>query len=88
VHLHADDFRHFIKNGAVAPYLPEAHAQNIVVADILARAAEGYAKGGYFVVVDGIIGPWFLEPFKALAVPLHYREIIAGPYGRKVRRQV
>jgi adenylylsulfate kinase-like enzyme len=88
VHLHADDFRHFIKNGAVAPYLPEAHAQNIVVADILARAAEGYAKGGYFVVVDGIIGPWFLELFKALAVPLHYREIIAGPYGRKVRRQV
>jgi DNA polymerase III delta prime subunit len=72
VHLHVDDFWHFIKNGAVAPYLPEAHAQNTVVVDVLARAAEGYAKGGYFVVVDGIIGPWFLEPFKALTVPLHY----------------
>lgn len=72
VHLHADDFWHFIKNGAVAPYLPEAHEQNKVVVDVLAKAAEGYAKGGYFVVVDGIIGPWFLEPFKALTVPLHY----------------
>jgi hypothetical protein len=43
-----------------------------MVVDVLARAAEGYAKGSYFVVVDGIIGPWFLEPFKALTVPLHY----------------
>lgn len=72
VHLHADDFWHFIKNGAVAPYLPEAHAQNTVVIDVLAQAAERYAKGGYFVVLDGIIGPWFLEPFKTLTVPLHY----------------
>jgi hypothetical protein len=72
VHLHADDFWHFIKNGAVAPYLPEPHEQNKVVVDVLAKAAEGYAKGGYFVVVDAIIGPWFLEPFKALTVPLHY----------------
>lgn len=34
--------------------------------------AEGYAKGGYLVVVDGIIGPWFLQPFAALTVPVHY----------------
>ncbi|WP_211551958.1 hypothetical protein [Magnetospirillum sulfuroxidans] len=40
--------------------------------DVLASVAEGYAKGGYFVVVDGIIGPWFLQPFKAVAAPLHY----------------
>lgn len=50
VHLHADDFWHFIKNGAVAPYLPEAHEQNSVVVKILAKAAQGYAQGGYFVV--------------------------------------
>lgn len=72
VHLHADDFWHFIKNGAIAPYLPEAHEQNSVVVDVLAKVAEGYAGGGYFVVLDGIIGPWFLQPFKARAVPLHY----------------
>ncbi|MBG3877144.1 AAA family ATPase [Desulfovibrio oxamicus] len=72
VHLHSDDFWHFIKNGAVPPYLPEAHRQNTVVVDVLASAAAGYAKGGYFVIVDGIIGPWFLEPFKALSLPLYY----------------
>ncbi len=40
--------------------------------DVLANVAEGYAGGGYFVVVDGIIGPWFLQPFRRLAMPLHY----------------
>ncbi|MBX5203777.1 AAA family ATPase [Rhizobium sp. NZLR1] len=72
VHLHSDDFWHFIKNGALPPYLPEAHEQNAVVMDVLAGVAEGYAKGGYFVVVDGIIGPWFLQSFKAITAPLHY----------------
>jgi DNA polymerase III delta prime subunit len=72
VHLHSDDFWHFIKNGVIPPYLPEAHEQNIVVVDVLTKAAAGYASGGYFVVVDGIVGPWFLEPFRKIAAPLHY----------------
>lgn len=72
VHLHADDFWRFIGTGAISPYRPEAQAQNAVVMEVLARAAEAYARGGYFVVVDGIVGPWFLAPFRALAVPLHY----------------
>jgi len=72
VHLHADDFWRFIKHGAVAPYLPEAHAQNGVVMDAVAKAAEAYASGGYFVVLDGIVGPWFLSPFRASTRPVHY----------------
>lgn len=72
VHLHADDFWHFIRNGNIAPYLPAAHQQNAVVVDVLANAAAGYARGGFFVIVDGIVGPWFLQPFTGLAVPLHY----------------
>ncbi|MFJ6322233.1 MULTISPECIES: AAA family ATPase [unclassified Rhizobium] len=72
VHLHSDDFWHFIKNGAIPPYLPEAHDQNAVVMGVLANVAERYARGGFFVVVDGIIGPWFLHPFKAVTTPLHY----------------
>ncbi|NRP73787.1 hypothetical protein ILFOPFJJ_04700 [Ensifer psoraleae] len=77
VHLHADDFWHFIKHGAIAPYLPESAGQNRIVIDVLARAAEGYASGGYFVVVDGIVGPWFLPAFTALTVPLH--DIVLRP---------
>jgi len=72
VHLHSDDFWHFIKHGLVQPYLPEAHEQNSVVVEVLTKAAAGYASGGYFVIVDGIIGPWFLEPFKEITASLHY----------------
>lgn len=72
VHLHSDDFWHFIKKGAISPYLPEARGQNAVVMTVLAQAAEGYAKGNYFVIVDGIVGPWFLHPFQRLKQPLHY----------------
>lgn len=72
VHLHADDFWHFIKAGAIAPWKPEAHRQNATVMEALAEAAARYAAGGYFVLVDGIIGPWFLDAFQRLEIPLHY----------------
>ncbi len=72
VHLHADDFWHFIKNGAIPPYLPSAHDQNGVVMRALANASEAYAAGGYLVIVDGIIGPWFLPAFQDLDRPVHY----------------
>jgi hypothetical protein len=72
VHLHSDDFWHFIKHGAIQPYLQEAHRQNEVVLDILANVAAGYARGGYFVIVDGIIGPWFLNAFASIGFPMHY----------------
>jgi DNA polymerase III delta prime subunit len=85
VHLHSDDFWHFIKNGVIPPYLPEAHEQNIVVVDVLTKAAAGYAGGGYFVVVDRIVGPWFLEPFRKIAAPLHY-VILRPPLDVAIRR--
>ncbi len=47
--------------------------RNQVVVDALAAAARAYARGGYFVVLDGIIGSWFLERVRiAMDVPLHY----------------
>jgi chloramphenicol 3-O-phosphotransferase len=76
VHLHADDFWHYIGQGRVAPYLPEAHQQNQIVMDVIAQAAFCYAAGGYQVVCDGIVGPWFIGVFRtvatARAIPLHY----------------
>ena len=30
-------------------------------------AAKRHARGGYDLIVDGIVGPWFLEPWRALA---------------------
>lgn len=72
VHLHSDDFWHFIKAGAIAPWKPEAHGQNATVMEALAGAAARYAEGGYFVLVDGIIGPWFLDAFRNLKSVIHY----------------
>ncbi|AEG05131.1 ATP-binding protein [Sinorhizobium meliloti] len=85
VHLHCDDFWHFIKNGAIPPYLPEAHQQNAVVVDVLTKVAATYARGGYFVVVDGIVGPWFLEPFRKITAPLHY-VVLRPPLDVAIRR--
>jgi predicted kinase len=76
VHLHTDDFYAAIRQGLVAPYLPEARAQNEAVTGVIARAAAGYAAAGYHTVVDGVIGPWFLgayqEAAKAAGVELTY----------------
>ena len=76
VHLHSDDFWQYIRQGRIAPYLPQAHQQNQTVIDALAQAAIAYAAGGYQVICDGIVGPWFIDVFRAAATaratPLHY----------------
>ncbi len=64
MHLHTDDFYSAICKGFVAPHLPEAHAQNQTVISVIVAAALAYAAGGYDVIVDGIVGPWFLDPFR------------------------
>lgn len=76
VHLHTDDFYHFIVKNRIEPFLPEAHVQNVTVIKTIVAAAMCYAEGGYFVIVDGIIGEWFLDPFKKASsfqnIPLNY----------------
>jgi len=75
VHLHADDFHAYIVKGFIEPWRREAHSQNTIVVDAVVECARRYARGGLEVVVDGIFGPWFLEPWLALAaegVNVHY----------------
>lgn len=67
IHLHADDFYAYIRKGFVAPWRPESRAQNTVVLEALAATAAIYAKGGYEVFADGIVGPWFFDPWIAAA---------------------
>ncbi|MGV0742310.1 AAA family ATPase [Mycolicibacterium sp. XJ870] len=67
VHLTTDQFYRAIRAGYIPPYLPEAHGQNEVVIDAIVGAVEAYTRGGFDVVVDGIVGPWFLAPFQNLA---------------------
>ena len=67
VQMHTDDFFHYLSKGAISPHLPESNEQNLVVIEAFLEAAKRYARGGYDVIVDGIVGPWFLEPWRAIA---------------------
>ena len=66
VHMHTDDFFHYLSKGAISPHLPESNEQNLIVIEAFLEAAKRYARGGYDVIVDGIVGPWFLEPWRAI----------------------
>ena len=69
-----DQFFAFIDRGYVAPWTVAAHRQNEIVVEAAAAAAGRLAAGGYTVVYDGVIGPWFLDTFGAAAGldTLHY----------------
>jgi len=56
VHMHTDDFYHYLNKGAIPPHLPEYNEQNLVVNEAFLGAAKRYIRGGYDVIVDGIIG--------------------------------
>lgn len=66
VHIRTDDFYHYLSKGAIPPYLPESNEQNRVVIEAFLAAAKRFVGGGYDVIVDGIVGPWFLAPWLKL----------------------
>jgi cytidylate kinase len=76
VHLDGDAFMMSIRRGFVLPWLAGSGDQNRTVISAVAAAATSFARGGYFVVVDALIGPWFLDTFRSrlddLQVRLHY----------------
>ena len=47
VHMHTDDFFHYLSKGAIPPHLPESNEQNLVVIEAFLEAAKRYARGGY-----------------------------------------
>lgn len=59
LHLASDVFYGFPAR-PLDPTTSASHAQNQTIMKALARSAGAFAEGGYDVVVDGVIGPWFL----------------------------
>ena len=59
LHLLSDVFYRF-PAVPIDPSRTESHHQNTVVMRAVARSARAFAEGGYHVVLDGVIGPWFL----------------------------
>ncbi|MGZ0152464.1 AAA family ATPase [Kribbella sp. WER1] len=89
MHLTTDEFYRGIRTGFVAPYLPGSQAQNEVVIDAVVATIGVYVRGGYDVVVDGIIGPWFLSPFRAAAATGEWRmsyAVLRPDLGTTLRR--
>jgi cytidylate kinase len=58
-----DAFFAMIDRGYIDPWTEAARHQNEVVIAAAAAAAGRMTQGGYTVVFDGVIGPWFLETF-------------------------
>jgi len=82
IHLHTDDFYGYIRKGYIEPWQPESREQNEIVIDALTQTAAAFARGGYDVVADGVIGPWFFEPWRTVAhrdgLDLHYVLLLPG----------
>ena len=82
VYIESDWFFHAIVTGWIAPWDRASHTQNAVVMRAVADVAARFALGGYTVVVDGIVGPWFVPVFRGtlepLGITLHYAVLQAA----------
>jgi len=75
VHLSGDVFFSFIVDLA-PPHLPESRAQNDSATRAEMATAREFARGGYTVFCDSVVGPRFMpiirESFEGTGIPLHY----------------
>ncbi len=76
VAFESDWFWHILRTGFIEPWRPGSDRQNRTVLEAMAAAVVTLADGGYHVVLDGIIGPWyldlFLEAFGPAGTDAHY----------------
>lgn len=72
--VEGDTFFAFLRQGFVPPWLTDSKQQNKVLLDAAAAAAGHLSLGGYTVVYDGVLGPWFLAAFTSRSgvARLHY----------------
>ncbi len=60
-----DAFYGFLARGAIIPWEDAATGQNEVCTAAAGAACGRFAAGGFTVVFDGMVGPWFLSQFLA-----------------------
>jgi predicted kinase len=66
LHVHSDDLWTYFVKGRIPPWEPRSAAQNAVVTEAMAAQAAALASA-YPVIFDGVVGPWFLQPFREAA---------------------
>ena len=81
--LRTDSFYEALGKGAVPPHLPGSETQNQVVIEAFLAAAECFCPGRLRpLIVDGVVGPCYLEPWLAAArkgTEIHYFVLRARP---------
>jgi hypothetical protein len=74
--IESDWFWSTICNGFVLQWKAEADPQNRAVIRSFVAAGARMAAGGYFTVVEGIVGPWYLDLVKqelrSIDIAAHY----------------
>jgi predicted kinase len=68
LHLDSDVFYRFPAH-PLDPSRPGSQAQNTAIVRALGAAAGEFLRAGYRVVLDGIVGPWFLTTLRAALPP-------------------
>ena len=80
--ISADWFWTTIVNGHIAPWEGAADDQNRVMIRAAVAAGVRMANAGYSTVLEGILGPWHLQPLAAelaaCAVPVDYAVLRPG----------
>ena len=79
-----DDLYTWIARGHIEPWRAESYHQNTTIFSVAAAAADRFADGGYDVVVDGVLGMWGLDVWRALDRPVSYAVLLPT---RAVARQ-
>jgi hypothetical protein len=64
VHVEGDDFFDYIRSGFIEPWRPDSRHQNLTITRSLSAACFAFAAGGYFTVLDWVVGPWFLDVYR------------------------
>jgi chloramphenicol 3-O-phosphotransferase len=89
VHLHGDDFFRALKVGRLRGWEEGAVPQHEVVFDAMATAATSLANGGYFVVLDSLIRPRYIDIvvdiIRSNGLELHY--VVLRPVWPEVQRR-
>lgn len=59
--VEGDAFFGFLESAAIDPWLAPSHQQNRVVMSAVGAAVGRFLAADYFTVLEGVVGPWFID---------------------------
>lgn len=77
--IDGDAYFQSIRTGWIPPWETHADAQNRTVMAAIGASAAAFARGGFEVIVDGVIGPWMLPALRASLGDAGFRYVVLRP---------